>query len=175
MSFQNIIKTEAFIFKKKILLNKDLLVFFFTKDLGKILVLAKGVRKITSRRSSFLETGNLVNVILNRKNDQYYLKEINLISGFYNIKSNKNKINLIYQLFYVLDKILPENQKEEDVYKLTKSFFIKINQIETNKIIYQFLNKIFIKLGYLKEEVDEKKIDEVFFELTNEKIPTFII
>ncbi|GAB4219074.1 MAG: hypothetical protein Fur009_3370 [Candidatus Microgenomates bacterium] len=176
MTFQNSFKTEAFVLKKKPLLNKDLLVFLFTKNRGKVLVFGKGVRKITSRRQSFLETGNLIDIVLEKRNEIYYIKEVILISGFYNIKSHKNKINLIYQLFFVLDKILPENQKEEAVYNLIKSFFIKINQNNSNnKLIYQFINKILISLGYLKQEVDESKIDEIFFELTNEKIPTFII
>lgn len=176
MNDERIFKTEAFVLKKKILLNKDLLIFLFTKEKGKILVLGKGVRKITSRRSSYLETGNLIDVILNKKNDKYYLKEINLISGFYNLKKNKDKVNLIYKFFFVLDKILPENQKEIAVYNLTKSFFIKINQSDIkDNILYHFINKLLLKLGYLKEEISEEEIDDFFFQLTNEKIPPFII
>ncbi|MCS6956499.1 MAG: DNA repair protein RecO [Patescibacteria group bacterium] len=177
MVFVNKIKTKAFILKKKILLNKDLLVFLFTEKKGKIAVLAKGVRKINSRRSSYLETGNLVDVVLDIRNNFYYLKEINLLSGFYQIKKDKEKIKIIYQFFYILDKILPEEKEEVNIYNLTKSFFIGISQNNNikNDTIYKYINRILIKLGYLKQEVDKKEIEKIFFELTNEKIPSFII
>lgn len=177
-SFERI-KTQAFVLKKKILLEKDILIFFFSKEKGKIVVLAKGARKLTSRRISYLETGNLVDLILERRKEKIYLKEINLISGFYQIKNNFKKINILYNFFYILDKILPENQKEERIYNLAKNFFIEINNIDKNvnieSVLYKYLNQILINLGYLKKEENKEKLKEIFFEITNEKLSSFII
>ncbi|MCX7955703.1 MAG: DNA repair protein RecO [Patescibacteria group bacterium] len=177
MVFFDKIKTEAFVLKKKILLNKDLLIFLFSQERGKIVVLAKGVRKINSKRSSYLETGNLVDIVLNVRNNFYYLKEINLLSGFYKIKQNKDKVKIIYQFFYILDKILPENKEEKNVYNFTKLFFINLNKQKNidNELIYKYTNKILILLGYIKKKVSKNEIDRIFFELTNEKIPLIII
>lgn len=179
MSSFNKIKTEAFILKKIILLEKDILIFFFSQEKGKIIALAKGARKITSKRISYLETGNLVNIILEKRKEKLYLKEIDLISGFYKIKADFKKINALYSFFYVLDKILPENQKEEKIYTLTKQFFININNFNKTDDLkfttYKYINKVLISLGYLKEEVDKNQIKKILFELTNEKIPSFII
>lgn len=175
------IKTEGFILKKKTLLGKDFLTFIFTEKKGKINCIAKGARKITSRRLSYLETGNLVDIVIDEKKDTFYIKEINLKSCFLNIKNNLKKINLMYQFLYFLERILPENQNEENVFKLTKLFFIKItinkNQDETelNNLLYFYMNKILIELGYLKFLTNKYKIEETFLELTNEKITSFIV
>ncbi|MEK7109728.1 MAG: DNA repair protein RecO, partial [Patescibacteria group bacterium] len=76
MSFNSrSLKTEAIVLKKKDLLNKDVLISLFTQDLGRLTIFAKGVKKITSRRSPHLQTGNLINVLISHKNDHYYLQE----------------------------------------------------------------------------------------------------
>lgn len=179
MFFHNKIKTEGFIFKKKILLNKDILISLFTKDKGKILIIGKGTRKITSRRLSYLETANLVDLVLEENKHKFYLKEIDLISGFYKIKKDLKKINIIYNFFYILDKILPENQKELEVYNLIKNFFVLINKESDfyilNDLMYLYINKILIKLGFLKKMITKDKINDFLSELINEKIPSFII
>lgn len=174
-------KTEGFILKKKTLLEKDFLISIFTEKKGKINCLAKGARKITSRRLSYLETGNLVDILIEEKRSIFYIKEINLKSCFLNIKNNLKKINLMYQFLYFLERILPENQKEENVFKLTKLFFIKMsinknqNEVDSNNLLYFYMNKILIELGYLKFLTDKYKIEKTFLELTNEKITSFIV
>src|SRR3990167_8803534 len=96
------LKTEAIVLKKKDLLNRDILISFFTKDLGRLTVFAKGVKKITSRRSPHLQTGNLINVIISHKNDRYYLQESQLISGFSELKKDEDKVKqLNFYLFLI--------------------------------------------------------------------------
>ncbi|MCL4363949.1 DNA repair protein RecO [Patescibacteria group bacterium] len=169
------IKTEAFVLKKKTLLDKDLLVFLFTVEQGKTVVVAKGVKKITSRRAPHLETGNLITVMLNRKGDRLYLQETSLLSGFSELKKNPGKVRLLYQFFFVLEKLLPENQREESVYDLTKSFLIKLTQsTSNNNLLGQYLSKLLMRLGYIKKDYDLIKLEEIIFELTNDKLPDLV-
>ncbi|MBI4009495.1 recombination protein O N-terminal domain-containing protein, partial [Candidatus Roizmanbacteria bacterium] len=44
------LKTEAIVLRKRSLPNQDKIVTLFTKELGKLNVFAKGIKKITSRR-----------------------------------------------------------------------------------------------------------------------------
>lgn len=172
---QNFLKTEAFVLKKKNLLNKDLLVFLFTEEKGKISVFAKGARKITSRRLSYLETGNLIKVNLTKKDEIFYLNEVELISGFLKIKENQEKTKFLYQFFFVLEKLLPENQKEKQVYDLTKYFLISIskNSVKNLKIL-NYLNKLLKKLGYIKNDLDKNQLENFLNNLINEKMPSFL-
>ena len=53
-------KLLALVLKSKPLKEGDLLVTILTKQEGKLVLLAKGVRKINSKRRCFLESGNLI-------------------------------------------------------------------------------------------------------------------
>lgn len=161
-------KSEGIVLKKKSLLNKDYLVTIFTKEQGKIKVFAKGIKKITSRRLSHIETGNLIQTILSSKKDRFYLQETKLISGFTKIKDSQEKVNYLYQFFFVLERLLPENQKEFDVYQLTKKFLIRLSSDEFSQTdLTQFVNELIRQLGY--------SLTQTIEEILNEKLPSFII
>ena len=167
---------EGFVLKKRLLLNQDLVVTIFTRSLGRINVFAHGVRKITSRRLPQIETGNLIKFIVNRKNDRFYLQETKLISGFSEIKKDRKKLNALYTFLFVLEKILPENQKEESVYIVFRTFLIKISK-ETGpeKILNTYLNKILQALGYSEIVLPEDELISTLEELMAQKLPQFNI
>jgi len=167
------LKTEAVVLKKKSLLNKDLLVFLFSKEQGKVVVVAKGVKKITSRRSPHLETGNLITVLLHKKADHQYLQETELISGFSELKKDPEKVGRLYQFFFVLERLLPENQKEDVVYNLTKSFLVKLSR--AGDIMTLYLNKVLKALGYTKKDHDFVELTVIISELINEKLPASFV
>lgn len=169
-------KTEAFVLRKKNLLNKDILVILFTKSNGKLPVIAKGVKKLTSRRSPHLQTGNLINVHLHKKGERIYLEETGLISGFSELKKSRDKITDMYRFFYVLEKLLPENQSEDIVYNLTISYLIELSQsITKNILIYKYFNRLLRSLGYVSEDHDETETEAIISDLINEKLPVFNI
>lgn len=169
-------KTEALVLRKKSLLNRDVLVSLFSESDGKINVFAKGVKKLTSRRSPHLQTGNLIEVLIHRKADRFYLEESLLKSGFSELKKDQEKINLLYQFFFVLERLLPEHQKEETVYNLTKSFLVKLSKLEDKKDILEvYFNKLLRLLGYTKKNHDFVELQSIISDLINEKLPSINI
>lgn len=167
------LKTEAVVLKKKDLLNRDVLISFFTADLGRLTVFAKGVRKITSRRSPHLQTGNLINIFLSHKNNHYYLQESQLISGFSELKKDDNKVKQLYSFLFVLDRLLPEQQRETKAYNLTKNFLIDLSKSsKTEVIIVKYLTEIMMLLGYLDKKVSRTELKSLIEEIINEKIPS---
>ena len=168
------LKTEAIVLRKKDLLNRDVLISFFSQNLGRLTVFAKGVKKITSRRSPHLQTGNLINVIISHKNDRYYLQESQLISGFSELKKDEDKVKQLYFFLFILDRLLPENQKEERAYNLTKKFLIDLSHPSGKKrlsLLY-YLNKLMSLLGYLHEDKNFNELQFLIEEIINEKIPS---
>jgi len=170
------VKSEGIVLKKIGLLNKDYLVTIFTHDQGKTKVFAKGIRKITSRRLSHIETANLIQTILSVKNDRFYLQETKLVSGFAKIKDKPEKVDYLYQYFFVLERLLPENQKESDIYLLTKKFLIKLSSDEFSQTdLTDFFNKLLRQLGYSKENLTFNQSKQLIEEIISEKLPSFII
>jgi len=168
------LKTEVIVLRKKDLLNRDVLISFFSQNLGRLTVFAKGVKKITSRRSPHLQTGNLINILISHKNDRYYLQESQLISGFSELKKDEDKVKQLYLFLFILDRLLPENQKEERAYNLTKRFLINLSHpSETNRLgLLYYLNRLMSLLGYLHQTKNFNELRLLIEEIINEKIPS---
>ncbi len=64
--------TEALVLGKEDVNEADGLVYFYTKDLGKVIGKAKGVRKMTSKLNAHLEPFNFVNVRLVSGRNHYF-------------------------------------------------------------------------------------------------------
>lgn len=172
-----IIKTEAFVLKNQSYLERDYLTTFFTKKLGKIKVFSKGVKKITSRRLSYLDTGNLVEIILRKKNDLFYLEKIELKSGLITIKNNKKKIHPFFLFLFFLDRLLPEGQREERIYILAKKYISQLDKGSEDylkKLSIKFYNQLLRNLGFSNSELNLIEIKKIIEEIINEKIPLFI-
>ena len=170
-----IFKTQAIVLKKQDLLNKDLLSILLTERYGRIKVTGFGVKKITSRRLSHIQTGNFIIATVYKKQGFFSLKETQLISGFLPIKNSQKKLKKLYLYFFVLDRLLPENQKEEKVFQLTKRFLVELTKRDNfdNSTLNNYLNDVLITLGYLKEKKSFNEIKTLIEEVINEKIPRF--
>lgn len=168
------IKTEGIVLRKRSLPNQDLIIDFFSKEKGKLIIFAKGIKKITSRRLPHTQTGNLINTVIYKKDDRLYLQETTLISGFSEIKKNQQKMDDLYFILFVVDRLAPENQKEPLLYNVLKKFLIDLSRTAVNDrlLVTRYLNKLLIILGYLHTE---KPLDELraFIEnIIEEKLPT---
>ncbi len=154
------LRTEAIVLKKKHLLNKDKFVTLFSEKFGKLFLIAKGVKKITSRRLPHLETGNLIKVNIYKRKDYLYLNNTSLISGFYQIKRNQKKYQFIYKGLNIIDKLLPENQPENKVYKLTIKFLVNLSKDKIcSKDLQLFYDDVFYFLGYGRKKRDQFMVE----------------
>ena len=163
--------------KKKSLLNRDLSLTLITRKLGKINVLAKGVKKIISKRLSYLETGNLLKVELYSKDNKFYLKEVSLISAFSKLKADLGKVKLLYAFFYVLNRFLPFNTQEYFVYRLTKRLMVKISLEDVSRQeFYRTISALLFHLGFLpNDKSTEEEVNKVIYEHINIKVDSLMI
>jgi DNA repair protein RecO (recombination protein O) len=172
-----VIKTEALVLKKRSLLGRDLIVTLFTEEFGKINALGKGMKKITSRRLPHTETANLIKAVIDRRGDYFYLQSTDLLSGFTKIKKNEKKVNYLYFFFFILERMLPENQKEPRIYQLTRKFLIELSEKPEYSVddLTLSLNRLLEAFGYLNKE---KSLEELRFaveEIINEKLPSLLV
>jgi len=167
---------EAFVLAKRKMLRADLAVVLFTKQSGKLTVVAKGIQKITSRRISALQTGNLVTISYSKKSQgPLYLSDVSLISHFSELKKSHTKIQQMYTFFYALDSLLPEHQREEAVYRLCKKIMIQLGTADRTFFpLVHALSELFSFLGYGHcQTLDECR--EKFMEITGKQMPDSII
>lgn len=167
-----IIETDAFVIKEKCLLKNDSLVTLFTKKMGKVKVLAKGVKKITSRRLSHIDTGNLIKAFLYQKKEAYYLQQTLLKSSFSLLKVNPVKTKYLFFILFLIDRLLPENQEEKKIYFLTLNYLSLLAREEKSlKNLLNYSNQLFLHLGYGKKFSDFNALKIFIQEIINEEIP----
>lgn len=166
-------KTEAIILRKRSLPNADKIITLFTQEIGKVNVFAKGIKKITSRRLPHAQSANLITCIIHQKDDRLYLAETSLISGFSQIKKNRIKMNTLYLFFFVMERLLPEHQKEPAVYNLVKRFLIDVSDSRerSDELLQSYTNRALRLLGYSHEEKSFSQLTSFIEEIIHEKIP----
>ncbi len=169
-------KLQGFVLKKKILLEQDFSVTLFTEELGKITAIAKGARKITSRRISHLQTANLIKLQVSDFHDTFYIQSTELISGFLKVRTSE-KQDIVYLYFYILDKMLPERQAEEVLYSYTKRLFIELSKDDANpkQILRDVLQKTLMNMGYVQEEQTLSELVAIVEQNIEEKLPSHVI
>ena len=165
---------EAIVLRKSIS-REDVRVILFTKEKGKLSALAKGVRTLLSRRSPHIQTANYLHVFLHPRHDMWYLEKTELKSGFGGIKENQVKLRILYAFLFVLDRILPAEQKEIDIFSGALAFLRQLHTIDTDHafdLLVETLRLFSQRLGFfISPESAKEDIILKVEEIIAEKIP----
>ncbi len=111
------IKVEGVILKRRNLGEADRILTVFSLQKGKISVLAKGVRRITSRRSGNVELLNRVAMYLHQAKTFLILTEASSLDTFQKIKANLTLSTYAYHIIELIDKLTAENQENRILYE----------------------------------------------------------
>lgn len=98
--------------------ENDKLIFLYSEEFGKIKVIAKGSRKITSKFTGHLETLNFVMAEIYFGPRNIILKEVITIKNFKKIRDNYERLSAALQIAEITNQILFENQKIDDLSRL---------------------------------------------------------
>lgn len=167
------LKDTAFIIKRINSGEADRFITVFTKEHGKQEFLAKGIRKITSKRSSHLELLNEVKFQAVQTRKHFILTEIEVIKTFSNLKENKKSIGYLFLICELIDKLCPLNQKHEDVFSLIKNSLFSLKSDNKGKIIQDFEIKLLTSLGFWDENIsffDEEDTEQFIEGILERKI-----
>ena len=155
----------------------------FTKDHGKVSGIIFGG---TSKKiKNYLQIGNKIHVNFNSKNDNklgYFKVEIQqALSPLY--FDNQKKLSCITSAMNLIKILTAENQKNINIYKLIKDFYLLLDKDNWIKRYIFWELELFRVLGYdleLKNLVDKEvvgdKLQYISKSNTNKKIiPNFLI
>src|SRR5258708_1033455 len=141
-------KAEGIVIKRKNFGEADRILTVFTKKYGKIKVLAKGVRRITSRRGPNGELFNQVELIIYQGRSFDTLNEAQVLNTFQNIRKNLDLVGLGFHICEVVDGLCPDHQAHPRVYDLMLEVF---NELD-HGLIQTFEKNLLQELGYLSKE-----------------------
>ncbi len=141
-------KTEGIILKRKNFGEADRILTVFTLSKGKISVVAKGVRRVTSRRSGNVELLNRVSMFLYQAKGLPILTEAESIETFQKIKGDLTLSTYAYHIIELIDKLTAENQENRILYEHLVRVLQRFEKKPRQLLIRAFEVKILSDLGF---------------------------
>lgn len=140
---------EGMVLKRSKVGETDRVVTLLTQEYGKIVTVAKGVRKLTSSKRAALEPGNLVKAYFVKTKSLPLLTQAKLIDDSSKIRSDLAEIRKLTQYLEILEKLFVEEEIEaklwSEIIKLRKAITEqKISNIQIKKSLENLIEK----LGY---------------------------
>jgi recombinational DNA repair protein (RecF pathway) len=139
--------TEGIILKRVNFGETDRVLTVLTERFGKISVIAKGVRRITSRRAGNVEVLNRVRLHL-FKARSYTLTEAESVETFQKLKENLTLTTYAFHIIELVDRLVPESQKNPYVYSLVLEILVILQTNPRQIFIRAFEVKLLSLLGF---------------------------
>ncbi len=144
------IKVEGIILREARYGETGKILTVFTKELGKINIMVKGVYKPKSRLIANTQMFSLNSFTLKKGKNFYYIVDADLIESFYKIREDIEKIVFGYYVLELVDKSMAGEMPSGKVYELLKKGLYVLSQWERDffKFIIAFEIKYISFLGY---------------------------
>jgi len=141
------VTTEGLILKRSNFGEADRVITVLTDRFGKISVIAKGVRRITSRRAGNVELLNRVRLHL-FKAKNYNLSEAESIETFQTLKSNLTLSTTAFHIIELIDRLVPEDQTNRALYNLVVAVLQILEKNPRQIFVRSFEVKLLSLLGF---------------------------
>lgn len=167
-------RIEAIIIKRKDIGEADRILTLITPHQGKISVVAKGVRKINSRRSAHVELLN--HCILNLHEGRMpIVTEAEAMKHFSGLKNDLNKAGFAFYICELVDGLLPEHQENRPAFNLIEKTLGRLETTENPKaLIKNFEQELLTLLGFWpqKQQLAIQDSDAFIEDIIERKIKT---
>lgn len=164
-------KTEGIVLKRINFGEADRIITFYTKHYGRLVAVAKGVRKLTSRKRGSLEIFNRVVFFAAKGKGMDIITEVETLETFGDWKKDLKKVGVAYEMAEMVDKLTAEGSEQEEVYWLLCSFFRQLKNREKKNLsvfVNSFGGELLKILGFWPKDKSfpqnfdmERKIEEI--------------
>ena len=120
-------RTQGFILKKTDQGESDRIFTIFTKDFGRLKLLAKAERKIKSKLRAGLELFYLSEIEFIQGKTYKTITDAFLIEKFQNLRRNLERLTIIYKVANDLDNFVKGEEPDEKIWHLLNETFEKLN------------------------------------------------
>ena len=127
--------TEAIVLRTRDNKDADKIITLFTRDFGKQTVIAKGIKKLSSRKRGNLEVFNEVKTSVVNTKGMGIITEVQLLNSFENVRSSLPKTSVAYFVVEVISQTTQDNEKNEEIYELLLGYLTKINNSGNGRVI----------------------------------------
>ncbi len=179
MKISRAYSVEGIILKRRSVGEADRILTVFTRQYGKIRVIAKGIRKISSRRAGHLEVFTYVTLQIHAGRTMDSVTEAQTIISGTLLGADVTKVGYAYCLCELVDQLLPERQEHGDVLILLRDALFSLQRSEDEsawqKDTGDFIHKLLWILGFLpsSRRIPEGSLQSYIEHITERKLKTW--
>lgn len=146
------IRAEAVVLRHTNFGEADRMLTLYTREYGKIRAVAKGVRKIKSRKSGHLEPFTRLVLQLARGHDLYIVTQAETQDAFLHIRDDLELTSYAAMLIEMLDRFTFEAEENRLLFQLVIEALTRLNQSESPFICVSYYQiHVLEALGYKPE------------------------
>lgn len=157
-----IVHTSAIVFKTVDYSESSKIVTLFTKEHGKIAIIARGAKKPKSKYANLLEAGNLLDVVYYYKASRgvQTLTEATYLEKTLNTRFNFEKMATMMSAIELISQLLHENEVNEPLFEFARKFLIWLDEttVEPARVFPYLQIRLadLMGLGLQMGEIEEK-------------------
>lgn len=159
---------HAVILKRKNIGETDKVLTIFSRQYGKYSVLAKGIRKITSRRAGCLELFQEVTLYLHRGKTWDIVTDAAIVKAHPFINCQLMTICAAYYIVEILDVLLPDSERHDEVFMLATSALDQLVFLDPQYIhehVTRYSQRLLTILGYAKNTIYSREFPDIIHEI----------
>ncbi|MCC6711704.1 MAG: DNA repair protein RecO [Candidatus Pacebacteria bacterium] len=167
--------TEGIVIKRTNTGEADRVITFVSRDFGKLVGIAKGIRNLKSSRRADLEPGNLVKIFGVKTKSMPLITQTMLIENVHqDIRTSLSGIRSLSQILEVFDRLFAEDDQDEEAYLLALKIREALVLNRAHQKIQPLLSELIERMGYQSfEDVPHQSILDYVAEITEKEMKSF--
>jgi len=145
---QRSFSTPAIVLNRRNIGESDRMVTLLTEKKGRVICIAKGVRKLKSSKRAYLEPGNLIKAFLIKTKSMPLLTQATLINDASASRQNLKRIRQLVQILEIFDKLFVEEELEHYIFKKALTIRQLLLKQQSPSKIKNELSALIVSLGF---------------------------
>ena len=157
-------KAEAIVLGERNLGEADKILTLFSQHEGKLRVVAKGIRRVKSRKAGSLADFRRVRLVLAKGRSLDIITEVELLNQRRGWRGDLVRVGLAYYLTEIVDRLTAERQSHPGVYLGLAEALDQLDQPRPGQLVRPFEELVLTELGFgVPERMKENKASLVNF------------
>jgi DNA repair protein RecO (recombination protein O) len=145
--------SQAIVLKRKDYGEADRVITLFSLDQGKVTFIAKGVRRLTSRKRSSLEVFSHIEFLAHEHQGMDVLVETRILQDFSLLRTSLPRAAAGYFALETIDKLFQTHKANPEVFSLLLTYLDRISSgVSLKKTRERFITDLLVILGFWNPE-----------------------
>ena len=166
--------SEGIVLARKNYSEADRILVVYSKKYGKLSLIAKGVRKLKSRKRGHIEVFSHVKFSAARGKSLDIVTEVETITAFKKARRDLKKVSVAYFFVETIGRLTREDEKNEELFILLLSYLAKLeSSVKLRVLRERFIFDALVLVGFWPEGKPLESPDAVLESIVERKLNSF--